>query len=200
MKRDRSDQKRRKSERTSDRITEAFVAICGEKGTRAATVAEIARGAGIDRATFYRHFEDKTDLMERGVERLLASVFREIDESPPPHADPAGRILARMTRFFEIAREREELFRNLASGSAGPMLSKKTEDFVVRFLKERRLGAIERQELTLPLSLASRALASLLFGFTSWWLDHPRSYTARQMAARCLESSRGFFRSPPRRP
>jgi hypothetical protein len=62
---------------------------------------------------------------------------------------------------------------------------------------ERRLGTVGEEALALPLPLASCVLTPTLFGFTSWWLDHPRAYTARQMASLCLRlMAGGLFKSP----
>jgi AcrR family transcriptional regulator len=183
--------------RTRELLVEAFVELCSERGMRAVSVAEIARRAGVNRATFYRHFEGKPDLLERGIETLLGALFAEIDAIAPVGSADEDRVRTRITRFFEIARDRGKLFRLLISGAAGPLLFEKTEAFVDSFLRERRLGIAGDRMLTLPLPLASRILTEVLFGFTSWWMDHPRSYTARQMASLCLLAlTRGFFKNP----
>ncbi len=182
--------------RTRELIVEAFIELCGEQGAQAVSVAGIARRAGVNRATFYRHFEGKTDIGERGIEMLLGAVFEEIEDGVPAESVIEDRILSRMTRFFEAARDRGRLFRLLISGAAGSALLEKAEAYVEGFLRERRLATAGEEALRLPLPLASRVLTSTLFGFASWWLDHPRQYTARRMAELCLDvAARGFFRS-----
>lgn len=46
-------------------IKQAFTHLIHEKGFEALTVMEIAREAGINRGTFYTHYIDKYDLMEK---------------------------------------------------------------------------------------------------------------------------------------
>jgi AcrR family transcriptional regulator len=183
--------------RTREHIVEAFTELCGERGMQAVSIAEIARRAGVNRATFYRHFEGKTDLLERGIETLLGGMFEEIEAIAPVGSAPEDRVLRRMARFFEVARDRSKLFRLLISGAAGHVLLDKAEAFVDGFLRERRLGIAAEGALALPLPLASRVLTSVLFGFTSWWMDHPRSCSPREMAVLCLDVSvHGFLRDP----
>jgi AcrR family transcriptional regulator len=182
--------------RTRELLVEALVEICGERGMQAVSVAEITRRAGVNRATFYRHFEGKDDLLERGIETLLSTVFEEIEAVAPVGSVSEDRVLARITRFFEVARDRSKFFRLLLSGASGPLLREKAETFVEGFLMERRLGIAGEETLMLPLPMASRVLTSVLFGFAFWWIDNPRSYTAEQMASLCLlVSTRGFFKN-----
>jgi AcrR family transcriptional regulator len=58
---------------------QSCIELYSERGLVSISVAEIARRAGINRATFYRHFEDKADLLERGIEGLLEDTVARID-------------------------------------------------------------------------------------------------------------------------
>lgn len=175
--------------RTRELLVDAFVRLCGEKKNVEVTVSDITRRAGVNRATFYRHFEDKADLIERGIDQLLATVFSEIDSVAPVGSDESDRIIRRITRFFEIIHDRSSLFRNLMTGNGHSVISEKSESFVVRFLSENRLSVAGEEALTMPLPLASRVLTAMLFTFAAWWLDHPASCTAREVASFYLNSS-----------
>jgi AcrR family transcriptional regulator len=59
--------KRRRAEaeaRTRERITEAAVELHGSIGPARTTISEVARRAGVQRATVYRHFPDEGTLFE----------------------------------------------------------------------------------------------------------------------------------------
>jgi AcrR family transcriptional regulator len=66
-------------------------------------VVEISRRAGVNRATFYHHFEDKADFLERGIEGLLEDITARINAGT---ASAEARILDRVTLFFERVGER----------------------------------------------------------------------------------------------
>lgn len=56
--------KKRNTE-TKQYIKAVFTKLLKEKGMESLTVSDIARGAGINRGTFYLHYIDKYDLMEK---------------------------------------------------------------------------------------------------------------------------------------
>jgi len=53
--------------RTRQLLEKAFVELLGEKGFQAITVQDITERAGVNRATFYAHFEDKYALLDHGI-------------------------------------------------------------------------------------------------------------------------------------
>jgi AcrR family transcriptional regulator len=183
--------------RTRERLAQALIELYSEGDMGSVNVAGIARRAGVNRATFYRHFEDKLDLVERGTGLLFASLFDEIEAAAPAGSTVRDRIVARVTRFFEIVRDRSNVFHPLISGGAGRVLFKKMSMFVEDLFLEKRLKKVGTGMTLLPLDFTARILTSLLFGFASWWLDHPRSYSARRMAHLYLQSAtRGVFTVP----
>jgi AcrR family transcriptional regulator len=75
--------------RTHHFLQEAMIELITEKGFEAITVGDIAERAMINRATFYRHYQDKYD--------LVATIFEEaanhlVEDMKPLHKDiDAGR-------------------------------------------------------------------------------------------------------------
>lgn len=65
--------------RTRKYIIEAFIELIEEKKFSNITINEISTKAMINRATFYRHFLDKYDLMDTVIkENLMATVLNEM--------------------------------------------------------------------------------------------------------------------------
>ena len=63
--------------RTRKLIRQAVVELTLEHGPSKLTVTGICRRAGINRSTFYRHYEGKLDLLGRGIEpRALVHHFQ----------------------------------------------------------------------------------------------------------------------------
>ncbi len=56
---------------TKDRILSAFNQLASHRDFDAITVFQIAQKAGVSRATFYRHFKDKYDVMNYNYSSLL---------------------------------------------------------------------------------------------------------------------------------
>ena len=92
--------------RTRQLIQDAFVALVGEKGFENVTVQHIAERAPVNRATFYSHYHDKYDLLDKSIEEMLEKLtevikprnrnkedFQLTFDSPHPSFWPCSNIL-----------------------------------------------------------------------------------------------------------
>jgi AcrR family transcriptional regulator len=70
---------------TRNRILEAAMRLCLERGPLAVSMGEIATAAGVERVTLYRHFGDESRL-HRAVGVFCMARF------PPPDAEPLREI------------------------------------------------------------------------------------------------------------
>jgi AcrR family transcriptional regulator len=73
------------TDETTERILDAALAVYQEFGLRRSTMDDVARSAGLGRATVYRRFPQKGDLVAavgmREVSRFLAAVDLEISKA-----------------------------------------------------------------------------------------------------------------------
>jgi len=92
------------------RLREAALELFEQHGFEQTTVAEIAARAGLTERTFFRHFDDKREVLFRGSEELRDALVTAIDEAPPAASaleavtaalDAAGGLFVR-----DIARRR----------------------------------------------------------------------------------------------
>ena len=103
-------------ERTRRRITEAAVHLHGTVGPARTTISAVAKEAGVQRATVYRHFPTEAELFQACSSHWLAA-------NPPP--DPAS--------WADVAEPEERVRRALADlygwyGSVADMLERTTRD------------------------------------------------------------------------
>ena len=102
--------KRRRAEqerRTRERITEATVRLHGSVGPARTTVSAVAREAGVQRATVYRHFPDEASLFAACTAHYWA-----INPLPDPEAwasisDPATRLRHALGEMYALFRRTE---------------------------------------------------------------------------------------------
>lgn len=66
--------------RTERRIREALTRLLPERGIDGISVSDIAREAGINRGTFYAHYVDKYDLMNKQVDGVVEELRRIVLE------------------------------------------------------------------------------------------------------------------------
>jgi AcrR family transcriptional regulator len=171
--------------KTRTAILEAYVTLCGERGDEFAGVAEICRRAGVNKATFYRHFEDRADLLERGLDGFFARIGESIDPATVEEGRTAGSAARRIAMLFRIIGENARLLRPILSGAAGSILRRKAETFCEGYIEARRLERLSPadERFVLPRAAVPRALTGLCTGLASWWLDHPGEATAGEIAS-----------------
>jgi AcrR family transcriptional regulator len=75
------------------RLTEAALALYGERGFENTTVAEIAERAGLTERTFFRHFADKKEVLFWGA-GALQQLFVKAVADAPDIASPIDAIAA----------------------------------------------------------------------------------------------------------
>lgn len=76
-----------------ERLESAALDLFAENGYEDTTVAQIADRAGLNRATFFRHFADKREVLFGGEEKL-AGLFSDAIRDAPPDATPAEYLYA----------------------------------------------------------------------------------------------------------
>ena len=65
--------------RTKESIREAFFSLLAEKNLGRITVTELIKRAGINRSTFYKHYLDIPDLMEKTEEQMLLFLREQVE-------------------------------------------------------------------------------------------------------------------------
>jgi AcrR family transcriptional regulator len=76
-----------------ERLESAALDLFVENGYEATTVAQIAERAGLNRATFFRHFADKREVLFGG-EDVLAGLFGDAVRDAPAQATPTECLRA----------------------------------------------------------------------------------------------------------
>jgi AcrR family transcriptional regulator len=102
--------KRRRAEqeqRTRERITEATVKLHGSVGPARTTVAGVAREAGVQRATVYRHFPDEESLFAACTAHYWAANPLPDLEAWSSIDDPATRVRHALTEMYSFFRRTE---------------------------------------------------------------------------------------------
>lgn len=88
---------------TADRILDAVVALTIETGMRKVSVDDIARRAGLSRATVYLQFPQRNRLLEAAIERELGELLRKITEVAEQYEDPEERLIGAVAGALQLA-------------------------------------------------------------------------------------------------
>jgi len=154
-----------RQEQTRQRIVEAAVQLHRTKGPARTSLSEVARLAGVQRHTLYRHFPEERDL-------LLACSGHFAEHEPPP--DPEGwsgiadldeRLRAGLAALYSWYEQAEDmLIRVYRDSEVHPVVQE------VRDLRGAEPMARIRASLAagLPTDTRAQAALNLALDFRSW--------------------------------
>jgi AcrR family transcriptional regulator len=190
--------------RTRKLLRDALVALIEEHGFAALKVSDIADRAMINRATFYRHYRNKVDLLTHCMDDL----FEELEaQSHPPHAKAGGRDLsapaANLEAMLVHVTENADFYRvMLGKDGAGAFVSR-LRGYLRRVADERwqTLGGASVQP-TMPPELILNFIASAYIGVIGWWVEGGCPGSPAEVAAHLLTLTmhgpyRAFGLEPP---
>ena len=76
-----------------ERLARAALGLFAERGYETTTVADIAERAGLTKSTFFRHFDDKREVLFGGQDDMVTLLTRSV-ASAPPGETPLGCVAA----------------------------------------------------------------------------------------------------------
>ncbi|MGI5488758.1 TetR/AcrR family transcriptional regulator [Microtetraspora malaysiensis] len=182
--------------RTRRLIRHALIELVEEKGFGDATVGDIAKRALINRATFYRYYQDKYALVEE--------IFQEVISELPAELGPAGRIsvqnrIAGWEQLFDHVGRHHRLYAALLGRRGDPWFAARLRERCVALARDRLRNvhgdiALDAGRDMPPGELELVLAVNLTMGAITWWLEHDRPLPARQMAEAVVRfATQGYF-------
>jgi AcrR family transcriptional regulator len=179
--------------------------LIAEKPFPVITVRDVCDKALVHRTTFYRHFEDKDDLLRRGIESM-------VDDLTGDSRRPAREILAELSprrppdqlvRMFVHAAAHERAYRAMLGHGENSSARRVIGEAFAGFLLPRiRSVAGEAAEPAVPAEIISQFAAGALMNLLEWWLEANRPYPPEAMAVYsmclCMDGCYGVLGVPHR--
>ncbi len=176
--------------RTHKFLQEAMIELINEQGFEAITVGDIAERAMINRATFYRHYQDKYDL----VAKIFEETTSELVENMKPIDKDTDYMEAEnppeiWVQLFEYFADHAPLYRAMLGKNGSSWFAARMREHTIKIMLEQERGwkqQIERNQpidAAMPQELPAMQLSHVLIGTIVWWLESEKSYTPRQMAS-----------------
>ncbi len=168
-------------QRTQKLILEALIELSIEKGFTSVTVRDITKHAGINRATFYRYYRDKFDLLDQFAESVYRLPDRSPNEGPLTQNEASFQeTTSGLIRMYEHVRANARFYRVMLGRNGDPTFADKARQYIEKRMS-RSLPLTEYDEKTIDLCLSYISSGSV--GVLLWWLDHGMPYSAEEMAA-----------------
>jgi AcrR family transcriptional regulator len=159
-----------------DSLTDVALRVFAERGYDGASMDDVARAAGITKASIYHHVSGKEALLERGLTRALDALFAVLEEPDVAGGRAVERVRAIVSRVADVTLdllpELSVLFRvRGASKIERDALERRREfDRYVTVL----IGQAQRDG-DLRADIDARLLARLVFGMSNSVVEWYRS-------------------------
>ncbi len=172
--------------RTMHMLREALLELMEEQGFERITVKDITSKAGLNRGTFYLHYADKFDLLERITEEMMQGL-RQIAQT----FDPLDLVMheSRDTpfpftvRLFEYFGEHARFFSVMLGPNGDPAFSAKFKEFMrVHLMDKFNEFHHSEDRVPVPWDYLMAYLISAHLGIVQYWLERGRDHTPWDMA------------------
>ncbi len=171
-----------RAKRTDKLLLEALIELTVQKGFAAVTVSDLTKYAGINRATFYRHYEDKFDLLNHYAETVYGLLDSMPDaEAPLPADNPAQAVIPGLVVIFEHIRANARFYQVMLGPNGDPAFADKIRQYIKKRIWRSLPAELRKDSSAVDLYLSYSSSASI--GAVLWWLDHDMPCSAEEMAA-----------------
>ncbi|WP_168121816.1 TetR-like C-terminal domain-containing protein [Paenibacillus sp. HB172176] len=174
--RDQSNQSDPRVLRTRQLIRDAFIDLLEETELEKLTVNRIAERATINRVTFYLHYKDIPDMLDRIADDIINQMYDALRSAPK---EPTAVLV----RLLEHVQENTKLFKLL-------LVTKRVPVFTERFMSVTGgliAGKIENyfkrtDNHDIQAEIGSWYLSSAIIGTIITWLRHDTPYSPEYLA------------------
>lgn len=176
----------RRTRKTRKAISDAFWKLMQEKDFEEITINDITETADIHRATFYLHYQDKFDWLEKSITELLQGLIdRDANNLLVNRATTEKTFIG----TFEYFDENFEFYSIMLKNKGTLFFQQRFKELIVeQFMRRnnRQLGESPEFDFAVQFS------ASATVGCIEWWIRNDRPLTAEEMAARMADIHRTF--------
>ncbi len=159
----------RKKARTREELVSAAYSLVGAAGTSGLTADAVAARAGVSRRTFFNYFPSVESVLLAGVEEVLDSVRRALEDCPADEAvlDSLDRMLAPPAEERMFERIALLAVVGLESSTARSAMQELTHEWLTWFAAHQR-GRSPEVTALYAVNLAAAVLASAQAAVHLW--------------------------------
>ncbi|UJF16130.1 TetR/AcrR family transcriptional regulator [Jeotgalibaca sp. MA1X17-3] len=169
--------------RTKREILSALTKLIEQKSIDEITVREITDLAGINRGTFYLHYVDKYDLMEKSVNNLIIELrdmgihIINSKEATGDSEERKEKTISSLTSIFEYVQENSRFIRSLLSDNSSYSFHHKFNEI----LKDSFIKEIQMTDPKIPSLYLATAISYAYQGLINTWLMQDMEESPRKM-------------------
>lgn len=171
--------------RTRLLIKEAFVDLMQEMDVEKMSVSRIAERATISRVTFYLHYRDIPDMLEKMADDMIEDIQNAINGQPVNEDSPKNTDWLRLEKLLEHIAQHSSFYKVTLASRKVPIFTERlltmlTEIITERFEHKGRNSFIDKAGIQKDIAIWHRS--SALIGTIVSWLRNDMPYTPHFLA------------------
>ena len=165
-------------QRTQKAIIDTFYELLEEKHFSAITIIDICDRALINRGTFYTHFQDKYQLLEKCVYDMMMALDEEVDRV---HCD--SDMVVYYNDMFDVAiaflESNRRRIKTIITKADSNLVFNKVHEIIKQNIM-KKVGRLPFKT-RVPLEVLAEFFAGGLIQVVKWWLTEDPIYPAEQI-------------------
>lgn len=171
----------RRIRKTEEQLTRGLTKLMKEKSIKDITVRELADEVDINRSTFYLHYKDIFDMVEKIENKLAVDVISTMEELSSNRINPTT-LIEFLTDAFETIYSNADLCAVMLSKNGDISFQNKLKEIIYQktfdIIKNRLDGKASEDEI----KVTSGFFIAGILGIVEIWLNDLSTGTPEQMA------------------
>lgn len=166
-----------RTQRSRERLLGALFELMCERGYERLTVQNLLDRAGLGRATFYAHFENKDELLAASVENLRAWLLNERAARP-------GQRLGFTEAFFGHVAAHRLLYQMTVVRASELSVEHKIRAMLMELVRDDLAqGRPRHGQHDAALELSTQYVVGALWSTLAWWMATPTPWSSAEIHA-----------------
>ncbi|BAS27295.1 TetR/AcrR family transcriptional regulator [Limnochorda pilosa] len=192
-----SDRVDRRKSRTRRLLRQALVELIDEEGLDRITVSSLCERADINRGTFYLHYRDIYDFIERNTVEVLEGLRKLVDRADPFELlayAAQDETYPQIVAILEYLTQHAAFFKAMLGPKGDPAFPAQIKELMASHLFPKLFsGRARPSELLIPPDYLIAFATSAQLGLIQHWFDTGMAHSPSELA---LFISRIVFRGP----
>ncbi|MGG3563742.1 TetR/AcrR family transcriptional regulator [Neobacillus rhizosphaerae] len=170
--------------RTKRLIRDALTELIEEKGFEGLTVRDLTEKADINRGTFYLHYQDKYDLLEKSEAEILSEIEKitQTIQSKDVLTFNQNTALPFIIKLFELFHKNSSFMKVILGPKGDAAFQGKLRDIIKKTFFQNVISKIKKEEMLVPVDYLFSYVSSAHLGVIQHWLETGMEKTPQEMA------------------
>lgn len=175
----------RRIQRTRQTIIDAFVKLIMEKDFSSIIIKDITEKANVNRSTFYDHYLDKFDLLNKIIEEKFSAlrILMEHELAKPERREPGVEVPdPYFLALFEHIADNESFYRAMFAKRASEAFEERMTKVIRESIYAKIAALSLEKKMMVPLDMLLDYMCTSIMGIIQSWLEQQMIYTPRYIA------------------